>query len=282
MTLLTRIWNDERIILCSDEQVNNEFGYPKGNKKTCKLIYFKDINSCIGISGFLKKNEFIFTEYLIELYSTNKPSNIIEFIDYLKDEIENNTPGELLHEGLLLFICSYCDYFINLTFYKCPITNKVSIVDPIVPEYQYSNNIKLILETYFGILIDEKSFDENLKYFDNIDFNFNYPSLFHENLIHSKIDRLPDQRFYAILYGSMKHFNFNNLPLNLINSILVDIICFSYKISLDISNKHSGKLSDSMVFNTIGLCNAIFVIEKDKSKSGFVFKANECNNIFSI
>lgn len=33
MTLLMRIWNDERLIICSDEQVNNEFGIQKEMKK---------------------------------------------------------------------------------------------------------------------------------------------------------------------------------------------------------------------------------------------------------
>lgn len=68
MTLLSKIYQSNRILLASDDRVSDENGRVRGWKKVKKIVIFKKCNSAIAVAGFLSYNdEFDILEHFSHL-----------------------------------------------------------------------------------------------------------------------------------------------------------------------------------------------------------------------
>lgn len=181
LTLITRYWNSNRIILAGDQQVNNRQGFAKQNEITCKILFIREINVGVGISGLLRDEGFELLSYCREVYDKKSPADIVEYVDAIVQEINENALEVYRNTSFTLQISGFnAGSVCNKGILKCPGRNMAIASDVIVYENQYNGGIMRrlnranllsfdIYEDYWVVSRMEPPF----RLLDNLDFNTN-------------------------------------------------------------------------------------------------------------
>lgn len=106
MTLITRLWNEDRIVMIGDDQLNCQ-GRRIAGASDCKIIFLKDLNSVIGISGNLRENDYNFKDLLKGIYTKKHYSCLVEYLEQVKDYFTTKKPEELKEGDSLLMASTF-------------------------------------------------------------------------------------------------------------------------------------------------------------------------------
>lgn len=213
MTLLTKIYQNNRIFLASDERVSHEDGNVKAYERVKKTIILKDCNSAIAVAGFLRyKNEFDILEYFNHTSTLSIP-NFDDFTKKILLELPQIPCDDFKKTESIFFLANFKNHIhFKKAIYKKD-TDKFILRQPTIPEHYYckvtEDFIKELKSTY-RIYATITNLDYH-KLNELVDFSNNYFDNYLATLVTSVFHIHANISYGAGYYNEIKELSENEI-----------------------------------------------------------------------
>lgn len=260
MTLITRIWNENRVIMAGDDQLNL-LGRRIAGTSECKIIFLRELNAVMGISGNLRENDYKFKEILKDIYAKNHYDSLNHYLEEIKEYFDEKRPKELKKDASLLMASA----FENGIPKNYSLIFKFS-VEQFVSKYHYFP-IKVKnwydYQTCYWVDNSLESESDIKNPFRNIDTNWNY----------GEDEDWYSPRMFLSLINSIKEMKFTDNVDLMYDNRIINFMKEVYDIAI-IKLYDEGPGYEQLI--SIGHCNGIIVIEKNPDESGFIYMEGKC------